>query len=79
MCTAARFLTKSLVPIASCFFASFVVNETHFHHEGPEEHEDQGQTANPIPSVLASVDSVLSVVKMEVLHHRGHREHRGNV
>jgi hypothetical protein len=31
---------------------------------------------NPPPSVPSYVDSVLSVVKAEVLHHRGHRDHR---
>ncbi len=35
-----------------------------------------GQNANPIAATLASVDSVISVVKMIALHHGGHREHR---
>ena len=30
-------------------------------------------------ATLASVDSVISVVKMPALHHRGHREHRGDL
>jgi hypothetical protein len=49
-----------------------------FHHEGPEEHEDQSKPPKSDPQVLISVASVSSVVKTGILHHRGHREHRGN-
>jgi hypothetical protein len=37
-----------------------------------------GKASAASPSFLASVDAVLSVVKLVVYHHRGHREHRGN-
>ena len=40
---------------------------------------DVGQAAKVHAAlILASVLSVFSVVKLPVLHHRGHREHRGN-
>ena len=65
-----------MLPIPSCFFESFVVNDTHFHHEGREEHEDRANLR--IPSVLPSVESVISVVTLEIIHYIGPRDHREN-